>query len=143
MLRFQANVANAFQESTLGWVQRRQEAAEDAIETFDRLMRSRDIGEAVAIQQEWLEGLIRRLDEDFSGLASESANMSRKAAATARDAVGQSSAAARAGARDIADIAPSTRHAAEEAPNGAHRETEEGGNGKHAKTRDHHGRRAA
>ena len=136
MLRFNANVANALQETAMSWAQRRQEAADDAIETFERLVHCRDIGEAVSIQQEWVENNIRRLDEDFGALAHQGANLSRRAAVTAREAVGKSSDAARAGARHGEHAVDSMRREGEEAQEGTHQEAEES-------TRHGRGKRAA
>jgi len=144
MLRFQANVANAIQETTVSWAQRRREAAQDVVETFERLVHCRDIGEAVSIQQEWLENNLRRLDEDFDALAHQGANLSHRAAASAREAVGQSSDAARAGARQAEQVGESVRRQGEEAQKsqqeGARQETEEAT--RHGRARDH-GKRAA
>jgi len=125
MLRFNASVANALQESTVNWAHRRQEAAEDAVETFDRLVHCRDLGEAVSIQQEWVENNIRRLDEDFGAIAHQGANLSRRAASTARDAVGRSSEVARAGARQAEETAESVGREGEEAEQSGRQETEE------------------
>ena len=125
MLRFNASVANAIQESAVNWAQRRQEAAEEAVETFERLVHCRDLGEAVSIQQEWLENNIRRLDEDFGALANQGANLSHRAASSARDAVGKSSHAARAGARQAEETAESMAREGEEAEQSARQETEE------------------
>jgi len=124
MLRFNASMANAIQESTVNWAQRRQEAAEDAVETFERLVHCRDLGEAVSIQQEWVENNIRRLDEDFGALAHQGANLSHRAASSARDAVGKSSHAARAGARQAEETAESMAREGEEAEQSARHESE-------------------
>ena len=141
MLRFNASMANAIQESTVNWAQRRQEAAEEAVETFERLVHCRDLGEAVSIQQEWVENNIRRLDEDFGALAHQGANLSHRAASTARDAVGKSSQAARAGARRAEETAESMAREGEEAEQTAARqETEEPS--RHGRSRNH-GKRAA
>lgn len=104
MLRFQANVVNTLHETTAAWAQRRQEAAENAIETFDRLVHSGGIGEVITIQQQWFEGSIRRFDEDLNAIAIQSANMSPanmsyKAAADASEAVSRSVDAVREDAR--------------------------------------------
>ena len=135
MLRFNASMANAIQESTVSWAQRRQEAAEDAIETFERLVHCRDIGEAVSIQQEWVENSIRRLDEDFGALAHQGANLSHRAASTARGAVGKASSAARAGAHQAEETAESMAREGEEAEQGMRQEAEE--TRRHGRGRNH------
>lgn len=138
MLRFQANIARSVQDSTVGWAQRRQEAADDAMETFDRLIHSRDLGEAVTIQQKWLDNSIRRLDEDFNWFASEGSKLAHKATATARQTVGQSSDAMRDTARRAEDSVESMGRGLEEAADSASRETKH--NGKQSKSREHHRR---
>lgn len=135
MLRFNASVANAIQESTVNWAQRRQEAAEDAVETFERLVHCRDLGEAVSIQQEWVENNIRRLDEDFGALAHQGANLSHRAASSARDAVGKSSEAARAGAHQAEETAESLAREGEEAEQSADHETAEAHSHRHSRGR--------
>jgi hypothetical protein len=64
-MRFNAGIISAFQSATVSWMQRRQEAAKEGIESFGRLLWCRDIGEVIAIQREWLERSLHRLDEDF------------------------------------------------------------------------------
>jgi len=125
MLRFNATMANAIQESTLGWAQRRQQAPEDAVETFDRLVHCRDLGEAISIQQEWVENNMRRLDEDFGALAHQGANLSHRAASSARDVVDKSSHAAREGARQAEETAEAMGREGEEAEQNARQESEE------------------
>ena len=69
ILRLNAGVISAFQSATVSWIQRRQEAAKEGIESFGKLVCCRDIGEAMAIQREWVERSLHRLDEDFSAFA--------------------------------------------------------------------------
>jgi hypothetical protein len=145
MLRFNASIANAVQESTVTWAQRRQEATRNAAETFERLIRCRDLGEAVSIQQEWIENNIRRLDNDFGVIAEQSASLSHRAASTARDAIGESSRAAQAVTREADETGESmvreskeTEHSRETPRRAAHRMH---GESRRAKTR-RAGRRA-
>lgn len=128
MLHFHANLANTVQESALSWMQRRQEAADDAVKAFDRFVHCRDIGEAVTIQQEWLENSIRRLNEDFGAFANQSANLSRDAASMSKEAFGRSADAARAGIRNGEHAAESMRAEGTEAQEPS----------KHSKAREHH-----
>jgi hypothetical protein len=125
MLRFNASMANAIQESTVTWAQRRQEAAEKAVETFERLVHCHDLGEAVSIQQEWVENNIRRLDEDFGAIAQQGATLSHRATTTARDALGKSSDVARAGARHADETADFVSRESEEGLESARQEAEE------------------
>jgi hypothetical protein len=102
MLQFQTNVASAIQASSVGWLQRRQQAMEDALNTFDRLIRSRDIGEALAIQQQWFNNNIRRLGGAYEALAGRTATASREAVSSARESVNASHADAKDTAKDTA-----------------------------------------
>jgi hypothetical protein len=138
MLRFNANMANTLQQTTVAWAQRRQEAADDAIQTFDRLIHSRDVGEAVGVQQEWFEGSIRRLDDDLNAIASQTANLSHKAGSTAREAVAQSSSAVRDEASQAEQTGSGNGHNPEESNDERGQETHHGG--KHSKVREHHRR---
>jgi hypothetical protein len=145
ILRFNASMANAIQESTVTWAQRRQEAAEEAVETFERLVHSRDLGEAVSIHQEWVENNIRRLDEGIGAVAQQGASLSHRAASSARDAVGRSSDAARAGARQAEKTAEFVSRESEEGHESARQEAEEShrrnGHG-HGRPRNNNKRRA-
>ena len=75
ILRLNAGVISAFQSATVSWIQRRQEAAKEGIESFGKLVCCRDIGEAMAIQREWVERSLHRLDEDFSAFANQAPEM--------------------------------------------------------------------
>jgi len=87
LLQFQTNVASAIQASSVRWLQRRQEAVDDALNTFDRLIRSRDIGEAIAIQQQWFNNNIRRLGGAYEALAGQTAAVAREAVSSAQESV--------------------------------------------------------
>jgi hypothetical protein len=80
ILRFNAGMISAFQSATMGWMQRRQEAARDTIESFGKLVHCRDIGEAMTIQREWVQRSMHRLDEDLSPLAMQTPNLLHEAA---------------------------------------------------------------
>jgi hypothetical protein len=80
ILRFNAGIVNAFQSATVGWMQRRQEAARDTIESFGKLVHCRDIGEALTIQREWVQRSMHRLDEDLSPLAVQTPDLLHEAA---------------------------------------------------------------
>lgn len=80
VLRFNADIINAFQSATMGWMQRRQEAARDTIESFGKLVHCRDMGEAMTIQRGWVQRSMHRFDEDFSPLAIQAPALLRAAA---------------------------------------------------------------
>ena len=69
ILRFNVDVISAFQSATVSWVQRRQEAVKDTVAAFEKLIRSRDISEAMAIQRDWVQRSMHRLDEDLNLIA--------------------------------------------------------------------------
>jgi len=75
ILRFNAGIVNAFQSATVSWMQRRQEAARDTIDSFEKLVCCRDIGEAMTIQREWVKRSMHRLDKDLSPLADQAPDM--------------------------------------------------------------------
>ena len=102
MLRSQANMASAIQE---------------AFATFTRLMQCRDMGQAYAIQQEWVDNHLRRLGGAFDGLAKQATQQtttaSHDAASTAAESVAQSLGAVRAATERVAahTMQPDTRRA--------------------------------
>ena len=130
MLRLQANMVSAIRESTESWAERRQEAADDAVRSFERLIHCKDIGEAVTIQQEWLEGTIQRVSEDFSAFANQNAAISRDAASSAREAGTRTFYGARAAARQVARAGESS-HAEEESDTEGEAEGELEGTAQH------------
>jgi hypothetical protein len=144
MLRFNANMANALHESTVAWAERRQEAAEQTADAFERLVQSRDLVEAVTIHQEWLENSIRRLDEDVNAAANQGTKIARGATSTAKEGIQRTSDATRAGAQHAEDLPEAAREHAEKPKEGG--ETSNNGrhsnNGKHSRHREH-GKRAA
>lgn len=135
MLRLQANMVNAMRESTGSWIGRRQEAADDAVETFERLIYCQDVGEALAIQQEWLEGTMRRVNDDIEGFAKQGAALSHEAASSAQEAGTRSFHNARAAMRQAGESVQAGRepeHAGAEGKNGtAHRTSRRRGRAHH------------
>ena len=89
-----AGVINVFQSATVSWMQRRQEAARDAIASFEKLVHSRDFGEAMTIQREWIKRSTRRLDEDFSSLKSRTPDIHHEAETAGASAIANESEAA-------------------------------------------------
>jgi hypothetical protein len=138
MMRFQANVASTFQETAAAWAQRRQEAAENAVKTLDRLVHSRDIVEVLTVQQQWFESSIRRFEEDLSAIATKSTNISQRAAATTSEALSQSVEAIHEAVHDGTQQTADPNSRAEE-PNGERSHEMRRGK-KHSKARGHHKR---
>jgi hypothetical protein len=101
ILRINAGIINAFQSATVGWMQRRQEAARDTIESFEKLVHCRDIGEAMTIQREWVKRSMHRLDEDFSPLAGQTPDMLQAVASAGETAVVNMSEAAQPLVREV------------------------------------------
>jgi hypothetical protein len=86
ILEFNVGIINAFQSATASWMRRRQEAARDTIESFEKLVHCRDIGEAMTVQREWIERSMHRLDEDLNPLASHTDTLREAASAEAASA---------------------------------------------------------
>lgn len=75
IFRFNAGILSAFQSATLTWMQRRQEAARDTIDSLGKLVHCRNIGEVITIQREWFKRSMHRFDDDLSPLASQTPDM--------------------------------------------------------------------
>jgi len=87
ILRFNVDVISSFQSATVGWVRRRQEAVMDSVASFEKLIRSQDIGEVMTIQREWAQRSMRRLDEDLSPVAIQTSETLKEGASAAERAV--------------------------------------------------------
>lgn len=132
MLRFQAHVVSSIRESTESWMERRQQAADGAIEALERLMQCRDIGEAITIQQEWLEETFQRASEDIDTFAKQGAAISHEAASSTKETGSKAFYGARAAARQLQRAGESLQAEGE-------REAEDETEGKHQTAR--HGTR--
>ena len=109
MLRLQASMAGTIRESTETWMERRQEAADDAVQAFEQLVHCTDISEAITIQQVWFERAIKRIDDDIGLFAKQSATISRQAASSAEEAGSRSFYGARTMAQQVQEAGQSLR----------------------------------
>ena len=103
-LRGQSNMLRAIEPLAKGWIERRQEAANATVETWQRLAQCNDLQEAVAVQRNWIEGSVQRLNADLRAFADHATAISREALAVASQA-GQGSAEAAGGALHPAERA--------------------------------------
>ena len=94
ILRFNVDVISSFQSATVGWVRRRQEAVTDSVASFEKLLRSQDISEAMTIQREWAQRSMRRLDEDLTPVAIQTSEMLKEEVSGGERAVATMSEAA-------------------------------------------------
>lgn len=109
ILEFNVGLINTFQSATASWMRRRQEAARDIIESFEKLIHCRDIGEAMTVQREWVERSIHRLDEDLNPLANHTETLREAASAE-----GASAEAASAGVSAVAILSEAAQLPAHE-----------------------------
>ena len=110
ILRFNVGIINAFQSATASWVRRRQEAAKDTIESFEKLAHCRDIREAMTIQREWVKRSMQRLDEDFSPFVSQTSDMLHRAASAGENTVANMSEAAHLPAHEVENHVRAVEH---------------------------------
>jgi len=90
-LRCQAGMLKAAEPAATGWIGRRMEAATAALNAFERLAASRDFHDVAAIQREWFEGAVKRLDSELRAFADHGVALSHEAMIATRDAARTSS----------------------------------------------------
>src|ERR1041384_538025 len=76
-LQFQADLLRAAESNLVGWIDRRCEGTSAALSSLVRLSTSHDMGEAVAIHSDYLDGVMKRLDRDFQSAADHALAVSR------------------------------------------------------------------
>jgi hypothetical protein len=88
-------------------------ARDEAFNALDRLLHCRNIFEAIAIQQEWMNSNMRRFGGAFDTLAGQATAMARDAASVAQESSEASPRASRArtGSAAAHAIRPDTRRA--------------------------------
>src|ERR1700690_2429431 len=67
-LQFQAELMKATTPGLTNWLNRRFDGMTATLRAVEKPASCREIGEAVAIHAEWLDGAIKRLDLDSQGL---------------------------------------------------------------------------
>jgi len=93
-LQFQADLFSAAEPALTSWLARRGEAACSALETMARLTVSRDLGEALAAQNEWLDGVLARINLDLHGMIEQAQAVTRCTARATQDAAATTTQAA-------------------------------------------------
>lgn len=83
-LHCQAEILKAAEPVTSGWLGRRKEAANAALETLEKLTQCNDLNEAVSIHRDWLDGAMRRLESDMHALADHAVAVSHEAMTVTR-----------------------------------------------------------
>jgi hypothetical protein len=63
-LRWQADMLKAAEPVTTGWLERRRESTEAALEAIEKLAGCRDFSEVASIQSNWLDGAMKRLNSN-------------------------------------------------------------------------------
>jgi HAMP domain-containing protein len=75
----QANAFKRFDEVARRWLDRRQEALDATRQSLDEMRGSRDVGELMRIQSDWVFGSMRRLIADFGELSIIALNLAQGA----------------------------------------------------------------
>jgi hypothetical protein len=90
-LRAQTGMLKAAEPLASGWIERRREAADAALDCFEKLTHCNDLKEAATIQRDWFEGAMRRLDTDLHAIADQALALSQEAMSATRYAAQTSS----------------------------------------------------
>lgn len=85
-LRCQAGMLKATEPTATAWIARRREGVAAVLDTFEKLAKCTDLQEVAAIQREWIDGSLRRLDSDLHALADHAVALSHEATVATRDA---------------------------------------------------------
>ncbi len=93
-LRCQAGMIKAATPVASGWIERRREGANAALDAIERLATCNDLQEAASVHREWLEGSMKRLDADLHAIADHAVALSHEAVSATRYAAQSSSEAA-------------------------------------------------
>jgi len=111
-LRLQADLIKAAQPLTADWLERRREGTDAALEVLEKLMRCTDLAEATAIQRDWFDATIRRLNSDIGALTAHLIVGSKETAAATRNVIQASSDAIASAQRRPGEKAPQSVAAA-------------------------------
>lgn len=85
-LQFQAELFKIADPRLTDWLNRRREGTTAALRTFERLASCRNFGEAMAIQSDWIDGAMKRLDLDAQAILEQGLAMSQCATGATREA---------------------------------------------------------
>lgn len=127
-LQFQAELLKATTPGWTHWLDRRFEGLTATLHAAEKFASCREIGEVVAIQSEWLDGAIKRLDLDSQGLIAQALAVSQCTAGATRQIAQTTTEITTRGAEWVvhrgADLDPSLA-GIKAAPNGAPRVVED------------------
>lgn len=79
-LRWQAEVLQAAGPEATKWLARRREAVETALEALGDMVACKDLTAAAAIQRDWIEGEMARLQADMQAMGAQTFAWARRAA---------------------------------------------------------------
>ena len=83
-LRCQSGLLDVAQPAAAGWIERRRDAANAAIDTFEKLSRCSDLQEAASIHRAWFEGTMKQIDSELHAFADHAVALSREAMSATR-----------------------------------------------------------
>jgi len=86
LLQLQAELLKATAPNVTGWLERRREGTSAVLRACEKLAACRDLSAALAIQSEWIEGAMARLDQDVRALAEHTLAVSHCTVGAARHA---------------------------------------------------------
>lgn len=83
-LRCQTGLLDIAQPAAAGWIERRRDAANAAIDTFEKLSRCSDLREAASIHRAWFEGTMKQIDSELHAFTDQAVAFSREAMSATR-----------------------------------------------------------
>ena len=86
LLQLQAELLRATAPSVTDWLERRREATTAVLRACEKLAACRDLGGVLAIQSEWIEGAMARLDQDARAVTEHALAVSHCTVGAARHA---------------------------------------------------------
>jgi hypothetical protein len=85
LLQFQAELLKVADPGLTDWLNRRREGTSAVLRTLERLAACRDVGEAVAIQSDWIDGAMKRLDLETQAIVEQALAVSQCATGATRE----------------------------------------------------------
>ncbi len=76
-LRIQSDFLKATEAALSGWLQRRREGADAALEAMEKLIACRDPGEAISIHSEWFNGAVGRAALELQAMTQQALALSQ------------------------------------------------------------------
>lgn len=85
-LRAHSGMLKAVEPAATGWIERRREAVNAALDTFEKLSHCNDLQEAASIQRDWFESTMKRFDTDLHAFADHAMALTHECMSATRDA---------------------------------------------------------